>query len=51
MGLVIMCGLLVYFYEISTLTIGDVLPDAETAKLIANKVSSFLASKQASAGL
>ncbi len=51
MGLVIICGFLVYFYEISTLTFGDVLPNAETAKLIANKVSSFFASKQASAGL
>jgi len=51
MSLVFMCGLLVYFYEISTFTIGDVLPDAATAELMANKVTSFFASKPASAGL
>ncbi|MGI9450825.1 MAG: GNVR domain-containing protein, partial [Geminicoccaceae bacterium] len=51
MGLVVMCGLLVYFYEISTLTVGDVLPSAELAEFIADKVNSLFASKQASAGL
>ncbi|MGI9491096.1 MAG: XrtA system polysaccharide chain length determinant [Geminicoccaceae bacterium] len=51
MGLVVMCGLLVYFYEISTLTIDDVLPSAELAEFVADKVNSLFASKQASAGL
>lgn len=51
LSLVVTCGLLVYFFEISTLTMEDMLPNSEIAQLITNKVSSLFASKEASAGL
>ncbi len=51
MSLVAICGVLFYFYEISTLTLEDVMPNADIAELVTNKISSLFASKAASAGL
>lgn len=51
MSLVIVCGLLFYFYEISTLTLDDVTLDAETAQRVTDDAGSLFTSKEASAGL
>ena len=49
-GLVVTGGFLVYVYEISTMSVGDVLPKTDIAALLAPMVDSFFAGKPASAG-
>lgn len=50
-SLVFACGLLFYFYEISTLKLDDIAPNAETAQRVTDEAGTLLTSKEASAGL
>ncbi len=50
-SLVLVCGLLVYFYEINTHSMKEMLPDADLAQDLTDKAGSLLTSKEASAGL
>lgn len=51
MSLVVVCGLLVYFYEVNSLTLDRIAPEAEAAQRVTDKADSLLTSKEASAGL